>query len=400
MRVLMAHNFYQQPGGEDASFAEDVELLRQHGHDVICYTRHNDEIDGMRSFSLAAATLWNRETGREIGELITCSRPDIVHLHNTFPLLSPSVARAARHAGVPVVQTLHNYRAICPKAQLFRDGHVCERCVGRTLAWPAIRHACYRGDRRATSVVVALNALQRTVPAWARAVGRFIVLTDDARARLIAGGLPAERLVVKPNFLLSDPGMGDGSGGYALFVGRLSPEKGVETLLDAWRMLQEPIPLKIAGDGPLANDVRRAADHDERISALGWCKSDQVLTLLKDAAFLVFPSLWYEGLPRVIIEAFAAGTPVVGSRLGAMRELVRHGETGLHARAGDATDLARQVAWLFKHPIERDRLRANARTEYETRYTAARNYDLTMAIYQSVLDVQDASTGGRVTMAK
>jgi glycosyltransferase involved in cell wall biosynthesis len=400
LRVLLAHNFYQQPGGEDVSFAAEAELLRRHGHDVICYTRHNGEIDATRSLSLASTTLWNRAAVHEVSALIARARPEIVHLHNTFPLLSPAIAGAARRAGVPVVQTLHNFRMICPKAQLFRDGQVCEQCVDRALAWPAIRHACYRDDRGATSVVVALNALQRTLPGVARAVDRFIVLTNDARDRLIASGLPAEMLVVRPNFLPSDPGIGRGAGGYALFAGRLSPEKGVRTLLDAWAKLPVRLPLKIAGDGPLAAEVRQAADHDERIEALGWRGHDEVLTLLKDAAFLVFPSLWYEGLPHTIIESYAVGTPVVASRLGAMRELVRDGETGLHFAPDDAIDLVERIGWLLEHPVERGFMRSRARGEYEERYTAERNYGLLMNIYRGVLDERGAITAGRAHRAR
>ena len=395
MRVLLAHNYYQQPGGEDVSFAAEAELLRRHGHDVVFYTRHNDEIGAMRPLSLASATLWNRAAAREVSALIARTRPDIVHLHNTFPLLSPAIAGAARSAGVPVIQTLHNYRLICPKAQLFRDGKPCEQCADHTIAWPAIRHACYRGDRRATSVVVGLNALQRTFPGFARAADRFIVLTDDARERLIAGGLPAERLVVKPNFLPNDPGIGCGTGGYALFAGRLSPEKGLHTLLDAWAKLRSPLTLKIAGGGPLADEVRHAADRDRRIEVLGRCDHDEVLSLLKEAAFFVFPSVWYEGLPHTIIESFAVGTPVVASHLGAMCELVRDGETGLHFAPGDSADLAGRVGWLLDHPVERSSMRTNARREYEERYTAERNYDLLMNIYRSILDQRSAIMAGR-----
>jgi glycosyltransferase involved in cell wall biosynthesis len=395
LRVLLAHNYYQQSGGEDVSFAAEVELLQRHGHDVVCYTRHNNEIAAMRPLSLAAATLWNRAVARDVTALIARARPDVVHLHNTFPLLSPSIAGVARRAGVPVVQTLHNYRLICPKAQLFRDGLVCEQCTGHPLAWPAIRHACYRDDRRATSVVVGLNALQRTRLGWTRAVGRFIVLTDDALTRLIAAGLPAERMVVKPNFLPRDPGVGAGSGGYALFAGRLSDEKGVRTLLDAWTTLRAPLRLKIAGDGPLAAEVRQAADRDERLEALGWCDHDDVLTLLKNAAFLVFPSVWFEGLPHTIIESYAVGTPVVASCLGAMRELIHDGKTGLYFAPGNADDLAAQIRWLLDHPAERGAMRVLARGEYEQRYTAERNYDRLMQIYHDVLDERGALTAGR-----
>jgi glycosyltransferase involved in cell wall biosynthesis len=381
----MAHNYYQQPGGEDVSFAAEVELLRRHGHDVICYTRHNDEIEAMRPLALAGRTLWNGASAREARALVVRTQPDIVHVHNTFPLLSPSFAESARQAGVPVVQTLHNYRMICPKAQLFRDGLFCEQCAGHAVAWPAIVHACYRGDRRATSIVVGLNALQRTRLGWTRSINRFIVLTDDARARLAAGGLPAERMVVKPNFLPCDPGVGAGVGGYALYAGRLSPEKGVRTLLDAWKALSAPLPLKIAGDGPLAGNVRQAAAGDTRIEALGWRAHDEILELLQGAAFLVLPSLWVEGLPHTMIESFAVGTPVLASRLGSMRELVRNGATGLHFAAGNAHELVERINWLLEHPVERGAMRVNARCEYEQRYTAERNYELLTSIYRDVL---------------
>jgi glycosyltransferase involved in cell wall biosynthesis len=391
MRVLLAHNYYQQPGGEDVSFRAEVDLLRQRGHTALCYTQHNDDIESIGRVSLAGKTIWNRTVSRDFAALIQRERPDIVHLHNTFPLLSPTAAIAAHAAGVPVVQTLHNYRLICPRAQLYRDGHICEECMTRSVPWPAIQHRCYRDDRLATSVVVVMTVAHRMLHTWSRSVDRFIALTNDARDRLIAGGLPEEKFVVKPNFLSSDPGIGDGAGGYALFVGRLSPEKGVRALLEAWAQLRLPMTLKIAGSGPLESEVAQAARSDPRIEALGWQTHEEVVALLKNAAVLAFPSEWYECLPHAIIESFAAGTPVICADLGAMRELVSNGDTGLYFTPGDAEGLAKRLEWAHSHPAELASMRVNARHEYERYFTADRNYARLMDIYRSAIDARSSS---------
>ena len=384
MRLIGIHTHYQQRGGEDESFSAEVALLQERGHQVQPVTFHNQGLETLCRWEQAAVTLWNREAYRQVREAIRTLRPDLVHIHNTFPLASPAVIRAAKAEGVPVIMTLHNYRLLCVNALLFREGRVCEACLGR-FPWRGAIYGCYRQSRAASAVVAGMLTLHRLLGTWSL-VDRFIALTDFARQKFIQAGFPPEKLAVKPNFVHPDPGPGEGRGGYALFVGRLSPEKGVRTLLRAWERLGGKVPLKIVGDGPLAGDVRQAVRQMPGVEWLGRKTPDEVYTLMGNAAFLVFPSEWYETFGRVAIEAFAKGTPVLAADIGAVAEVTDHGRTGLHFRPGDPEDLAAKVEWLLAHPTELARMRREARTEYEAKYTAERNYQLLMEIYGQALE--------------
>lgn len=385
MRVLFLHNQYQQAGGEDQVFAAESELLEARGHQVLRYTAHNDRVAKMSRRALARTTLWNTEAYRELRELIRKERPHVAHFHNTFPLISPAAYYAARAEGVPVVQTLHNYRLLCLNSLLYREGRVCEECLGSAVPWKGVAHACYREDRKASGAVATMLITHRALGTWRKAVDAYAVFTEFAREKFVQGGLPEKKLMVKPNFVDPDPGMGEGKGGYALFVGRLSQEKGVDTLLAAWERLGEKVPLKIVGDGPLAPRVAEAAGRLKGVAWLGRQPRERVLALMKDAWALIFPSGCYEGFPVVLAEAYAAGLPVIACDLGSMSSLVDHGRTGLHFRPGDPPDLATQVEWASTHPVEMEQMRREARSEFETKYTAERNYEALMGIYQTVL---------------
>lgn len=339
---------------------------------------------------LARATVWNEAVHQDIRTLIRRERPQVVHLHNTFPLISPAAYYAARSEGVPVVQTLHNYRLLCPNALFFREGRVCEDCLGKAIPWPGVIHACYRDSRPASGVVAAMLTAHRALGTWTRLVDIYVTLTEFARQKFIQGGLPENRLVTKPNFIYPDPGLGEGRGKYALFVGRLSQEKGVDTMLAAWEVLKEKVPLKIAGDGPLASKVAKAAERHREVEWLGRQPRDRVLALMKEAQVLLFPSLWYEGFPTVIVEAYAVGLPVIASDLGSMASLIGHGHTGLHFRAGDPRALALQVEQAMRRAAELERMRKNARLEFEAKYTSNRNYELLVEIYRTAARVAGA----------
>lgn len=383
MKLLLVHNSYQQPGGEDQVVTSELELLASHGHEVLRYTAHNDAVSQLSKLSLGLRTSWSRTTYREMRAVLRRERPQLVHVHNTLPLLSPAVYYAAGAAGVPVVQTLHNYRLLCPQALLLRRQRICEDCVGRRVAWPGIVHACYRHSRSATSAVVVMLSVHRFLGTWTGRVSRYIALTEFMRQKLIAGGLPEKQIVVKPNFVAPDPGMGNHCGRYALFVGRLSPEKGIRTLLRAWEAVGRRMPLKIAGDGPL-QDLARGSPPG--VEWLGRVRHEDVLGLMKRASILVFPSECYEGFPTTIAEAFATGLPVVASHLGAMAEIVQDRQTGLFFTPGDATDLAAKIELALDYPDELIGMGRRARGEYEAKYTAERNYRLLREIYQVVLN--------------
>jgi len=383
MRILLCHNRYQRAGGEDQVFDDESALLEAHGCEAIRYERHNDEIRGMSRWRVAARTIDNPRTYGDIAEILRDRRPDIVHCTNTFPLISPAVHRAARDFGVPVVQSLHNFRLMCANAFLMREGRVCESCVGRSFAWPAVVHGCYRGSRSGSLVVAALIRSLAARRKRGDPIAAYVALSEFSRRKFIEAGLPAARMFVKPNFVAPDPGMGRGDGDYALFVGRLDTEKGLDVLLDAWHRIEAPIALRVAGDGPFRDRVERAAKYDARITFLGWRRSSEIAELLGSARLLVFPSLWYENCPKTLLESLARGTPVIASRLGAMPEFVLDGTTGLHFRPGDSDDLARAVTSIWNERQQLASMRRAARSEFERRYTSATNHAMLMAIYEA-----------------
>jgi glycosyltransferase involved in cell wall biosynthesis len=382
-RLLLAHNHYQQPGGEDQAFDAEANLLDACGHRVIRYTTHNDQLKNLGSLRLARIAIWNDAIYREMRELIRAERPDVVHFHNTFPLISPAAYYAAKAESVPVVQTLHNYRLLCPNALFFRDERVCEDCLGKAVPWPGVLHSCYRGSRAASGVVAAMLTAHRVMGTWSKMVDVYISPSEFTRKKLVQGGLPEEKVAVKPHFVHPKPKAGEGRGGYAVFVGRLSPEKGLDTLLSAWEYLGGKLRLKVVGDGPLASRVAETTRRVPKVEWLGRRPPDEILKIMGEAVLVVVPSKVYETFGRVVIEGFAKGTPVVGSKIGAIAELVEHGRTGLHYRAGDPEDLAAQVRWALAHPAELERMRAEARGEFEARYTAERNYHRLKEIYQA-----------------
>jgi exopolysaccharide biosynthesis WecB/TagA/CpsF family protein len=389
MRILLCHNHYQQPGGEDQVYRDERWLLDSHGHEVISLIRHNDAISQMSGTQVAMSAMWSDETYGEVRQLITRHRPDVLHCTNTFPLISPSVYYAARSEGVAVVQSLHNYRMHCTNGYLLRDGVPCEACCGKFFAWPALGHGCYRNSRAATTVVAGMQTIHRVIGAWNQ-VDLFVTCSKFARDKFLASGLPEEKVVVKPNFVHPDSGPGAGRGGYAVFVGRLSPEKGIDTLLAAWRRHELPIPLKIVGDGPLADRVKTAAEQDPRIEFLGWQSLEKVLEIIGDAVMLLMPSIWYEIFGRTIVEGFSRGTPAIVSKLGAMAELVDDGRTGLHFEPGDPSDLANKVNRLWHDPLLRGPMRNACRDEFERKYTAEANYGLLIDIYQQAIQTASA----------
>ncbi|MDX1502564.1 MAG: glycosyltransferase family 4 protein [Thermoanaerobaculia bacterium] len=383
MRVLLAHNRYTQPSGEDVAFAAEAALLRRHGHEVIEFTRDNAAVEDLGRLALLAHTVWSRQSYRELREVVADNRVEVAHFHNTLPLISPAGLVAAKAAGAATVQTLHNYRLLCPSAVLFRQGRPCHDCLGRRFALPGVRHACYRGSRGATAAVATMTAVHRLLKTWDRKVDRYIALTESGRRRFIEGGLPAAKLAVKGNFLADDPGAGAGGGGFALFAGRLAPEKGLDTLLRAWRVIGRRLPLQILGDGPLAERVRTEARTTEGVEWLGSRPRDEVLRKMGEAALVVVPSEWEEPFGLVVIEAFAKGTPVVAAAIGALPSLVDEGRSGFLFPAGDAEALTARVEEFLGLGETGDRLRAAARAAFAERHTAEVNYRRLMAVYEA-----------------
>lgn len=390
VKILMVHNFYRHRGGESTAFEAERRMLQSAGHEVVTYSRESREIDSYgpwRKATLPARTVWAADSRRELHALISREKPDVAHFTNTFPLISPSAYYACRDTRLPVVQSIHNYRLLCPAATLWRDGAVCEECVDHSLL-RSIRHACYRQSRATTAVLATMLAFHRWRASFVELVDRYIALTGFARDKLASAGFPGERIAVKPNFVEPDPGPREAPGSFALFAGRLTAEKGVETLLDAWKRLGPDRPLRVAGEGPLRDRLeQRVTDEGiANVSFLGSLSQPEMMRTLRGARVLVFPSQWYEGMPMSILEAFACGVPAVASNLGGMQEMIEDGRNGLLFAPTDAAELASRIEWIFTHPSEAAGLGRAARSDYETRYTVAANRALLIDVYRQAIE--------------
>ncbi len=385
MKVLLAHNYYRSsaPSGEDAVFRNERALLEGRGIDVIPFEKFNDAIDDStfgKRVRVALDTSWSKRTYREIVALIRSTRPDVAHFHNTFPQISPSAYLACRENGVPVVQTLHNFRYICPGAMLLRDNKPCELCVGTTLL-PALRHRCYRGSLAATSALVWMIERNRRNGAFTRLVDCYIALSRFSAGRLIAGGLPAHKIEIKPNFIAEVPGSNDAKEHFAIYVGRLKNEKGVRTLLKAWRDVHH-LPLKIFGDGELRDELTTyAATNSLNVEFMGFRPRAEIMVQVARAKIQIVPSECYEGFPLVVLEAYACGTPIIASRIGSLDELVSDHQTGIKFEAGNAINLAATVNELVANTSSLETMGSNVRNVVLSRYTAEQNYVQLLGIY-------------------
>ncbi len=392
MRVLMLHNRYLVTGGEEQAVMSDVALLTNAGMEVELMERDNREVIQQGRVKTALDAFWSRESFKSIERKLHGKAFDILHVHNFFPLWSPSIYYAASRCGVPVVQTLHNYRLMCLNTFMFREDRVCQDCLGKTFAWSGVRHKCYRDSRAGSMVVAGMVGMHRLAGTWNHKVNAYIAVSEFAREKYIANGLQAEKIIVRPNFLGQPAAPGPGGGGYALYVGRLSPEKGIATMLSAWKAADRPLPLKIAGDGPLKDMVTEAARTSSVIEYLGLKPLQEILRLMSEAEFLVFPSEWYETMGRTIMESWAVGTPVLAARIGAPASMVSPGETGFHFQPGDVTELQQLVEKFSRNPAAMRALRGNARAVFEEKYSLAAGTASLLAIYQSVRERAGTAT--------
>jgi glycosyltransferase involved in cell wall biosynthesis len=383
----LLHNRYQVRGGEDTVVDMERELLRGAGVTVDLLEVSNDQIAGAAArIGAAVQAPYSFPARRLAAARIRAFQPDVVHVHNFFPALSPSIYDACRAARVAVVQTLHNYRLVCANALLFRNGKICTECLDRALPVPAILHNCYRGSKAGSAAVAAMIALHRARGTWASRVQRFIVLTQFAHDLFTRHAqIPAEKICVKPN-AAPDPGRGSGAGGYALYVGRLSQEKGIEPLLAAAVHGQGlGMPLLVAGDGPLRSKVD-ALCTPGKLEYAGLQDAAGVRRLMLEARVLLLPSLWYEGLPMVVPEAFGAGLPIVASRIGALETLIDDGGNGLLAEPGNPASLAAAVRRVAAGGDFEQGLRACARATYEALYQPEANLRLLLQIYRQAIE--------------
>ena len=389
VRVLLVHNRYRTsaPSGEDQAVANERRMLEAHGVEVSTFDRCNDDIDESswaEKGALAVNTIWSRRSRLELQARLRSVRPDIVHVHNTFAMISPSIYGACRAEGVPVVQTLHNFRFFCPGGLFLRDGKPCEDCVDHSLL-ESVRHRCYRNSVGATAAVASMLALHRTIGTYTRDIDLYITPTKFGRSKAIKAGIPESKVVVKPNFVPDPPRPGPGAGGYVTYVGRLTEGKGSETLVAAWRRLPS-VRLKIVGDGAFRSGLEAIAKREAlNIEFVGMQPKNVVLDAMANAEFLVMPSECYEAFGMVIAESFACGTPVLASNIGSMGELVEDGVTGRKFTAGDPASLAHGVEAMLADKARLRDMRANARSYFDAHLTEDQNSSQLLQIYQDVL---------------
>lgn len=383
--MVSVYNRYLNRGGEDVVFESETDLLEKKGNQVIrVEAQVRKPVDPLVAMQMAISSVWSQSWYRKFRSLVDTANPDVIHIHNFWPNLSPSIIYASQRAHVPVVMTLHNYRLLCPAATFYRSNSVCTDCLGKIAPWPSILHGCYQGSRWASGALAGMLTIHRLGSTWNKGVSRYIALTHFARDIFVRGGLPVDRIAIKPNFVedRQTEAIDQSARHGVLFVGRLSREKGIHTLLTAWSCLD--VPLRVIGDGPLLEAVR-SVDAPEIVS-LGRISSEAVAREMERAAFLVMPSEWYEGFGMVLVEAFSHGLPVIASRLGSMAEIIEQGVTGLLFTPGDPEDLAARVRWAVDHREEMRRMGTNARRIYEERYTPENNYRQLMAIYEEAIE--------------
>ena len=384
-------------------FQSEKQLLERAGHTIIPYVRSNMELNDTSLVDLigiASRMIWSKQARQSFAALLDAECPDVIHVHNTFMVISPSIYSACSERGIPVVQTLHNFRLLCPATSFSRDGHVCEECVDKNL-FRSVIHGCYRNSRKATGAVALMLAAHRALGTWQASVTRYIALTAFAKEKFVRAGFPSAKIVVKPNFADPDPGERLSAGEYALFVGRIDETKGTRVLLDAWKALPVKCPLHIVGDGPDRPwmEARARELQLSEVTFFGRLPHAGAIEMVKGSRFVVAPSIWYEGFPMCIVESFACGAPVLCSRLGGMSEIVDDHVTGLHFNPSDPQDLAKKVEWAWNHPSELARMGRVARRQYEAEYTAEKNYSLLMEIYEEA-KASCASPSPGVTRAR
>ena len=384
MKVLVVHNFYQIAGGEDAVMQQEITLLKENANSVVQYTIDNHCINSFLGKIIVFLNVpFSFSQYFKMNKVLRVEKPDVVHVHNYFPLLSPSIFYACKKANIPVVHTLHNYRAVCPTALLMHDGKINEKSLNGSSWWTVFKKV-YRNSFLGSFTLACMVELHKHIGTWQTKVDRFIALTEFSRDKYIEAGWPIDKVVVKPNFI-DDPFnkqiQMNKEGGYALYIGRLSEEKGIDILLNAWSKCK--LPLKIIGNGPLQEYVEQKSLVN--IEYLGRKDKPEVINFITNADFIIMPSTCYETFGMVIIEAFACGIPVIVSRLGSLQTIIENNMTGLHFETGNADDLVEKVQWMIDHPEEVRQMGLNASNEYLAKHTPEKNYIMLMDIYHQAI---------------
>lgn len=398
MRILSLHNYYQFRGGEDVSRDLESEMLQKRGHVVLDHLIDNAQITSPVPLSVGIRAMWSASDYAAVRRLIREQGIEMVKIDNFFPLLSPSIHYAARREGVPIVQSVRDYRLICPEGRFIRNDKLCQLCSKRAFPLPSIIHGCYRSSRVQTVAVAGMLTAHKLMGTWSKTVTAYVAVSEFVRRILIENHFPADRVFVKPDFV-PDVEAGRGDGDYALYVGRLSPEKGLSTLLEAWRRIQPRMPLKLAGNGPMRPEVQEAARTIPDIEYLGPKPIQDVLALMGRAKALIFPSICYETFGRTIVEAFSKSLPVIATRLGNMDAMVEDYRTGLKFEPENPEDLLAKIEWMRSHPQQWEEMRKVCRETYLANYTEEQNYAMLMDIFEYALEAGGGLAKARKTLA-
>ncbi len=384
MKILMIHNKYQQKGGEDFVFENEFNLLQKYGHTVDILIFDNNQIkSAIDKLKIGLFSIYNPESAKILEDKINSFKPDIIHVHNFFPIASPSIFFTAKKNDIPIVMTLHNYRLICPNALLFRNGNICEECINKVFPYRGIIYKCYRDSFMQTLSLSLVTSIHRYIKTWHSKVDKFITLTNFQKNKFLSSSIniPKKKFVVKPNFS-EDFGEGyQNREDYFLYVGRLSQGKGVLTMLKAFDGTN--FNLIIVGDGIFKNEVIKYKEKNKNIKYLGFKLKKEIIELMKKTKALIFTSEWYEGLPMVLVEALSTGTPVITSNIGSQAEIVKDKHLGMHFNTGDFIDLRKKIAEFLK--INDKRFYQNARNEYLEKYTPEKNYEKLLSIYKEAM---------------
>lgn len=388
MRILFIHNRYQYRGGEDTTLEMESALLLSRGHEVKILEFNNDQLSSSVSkIKGGLQAFYNGQSASIVEREILNYKPDIIHIHNLFFTASPSVLYKAKQMRTPVVMTVQNYRLICANALLLRDQQVCELCINKVFPLAGIRYKCYRSSYVESALVTAITGTHKLLSSWNKKVDTYIVPSEFLKTKLKGSSLklPESKIAVKPNFIKDIPALNTNREDFFLFIGRLSPEKGITTLLQCFAATPS-LKLVIAGDGPDKNMVQAYAKNAPNITFLGQQPKEQVLELMKKCRALLFPSIWYEGLPLTIIEAFATGTPVIASNLGAMTEMIQDEYNGFYFNPGNTDELRKKIIHLADNIGKYDHLYRNARTTYLEKYHPDVHYTSIMKVYQMAMN--------------
>jgi glycosyltransferase involved in cell wall biosynthesis len=382
MKILIVHNKYKIPGGEDIQTQEELALLNQYGMDVHTFTVSNDSIDAINTINLALNTIWSEKYYKILLKKIKTEKFDIIHIHNFFPLLSPSIFYAAKKAGAKVVMTAHNYRLVCPNALMFIENKICNACLGKTIPYPALFKKCYRDNFMATAATIAMLGFHNIVHTWRNKIDGIICISEFVKGQLMLGGFDEKQLHVKYNFVSSNIPPNFEPEDYYIFVGRISDQKGIELLLKTFQLLQKK--LVIIGDGPLNSMVLEFTARNKNIEYLGKLSLEETYKKIAKAKALISPSQSNEPFGRTIIEAFAHGTPVLGSALGGITELIKEGSNGFLFDPYKEGDLQNAI-YKFEAVTDIKTIRTESFNSYKAKFTTDLNYKEIMGIYTKIL---------------